>query len=86
MVELLVDVEQLVAQRGKDDAADEGAGQRRIEDVRIFGEPEAQRLAERRRRGQAGQDREHRADAANPIVEVIRVSRAASRGVRDGRS
>ena len=42
-VELFVDVEQLVAKRREDDAADIGARQRRIENVGIFGEPDAQR-------------------------------------------
>ena len=42
-VELLVDVEQLVAERGEHDAADIGARERRIENVRILGEADAQR-------------------------------------------
>ena len=42
-VELLVDVEQLVAERGEHDAADIGACQRRIENVGVFGQPDAQR-------------------------------------------
>ena len=41
--ELLVDVEQLVADRREDDAAHIGARERRVEDVRVFGEPDAQR-------------------------------------------
>ena len=41
-VQLLVDVEQLVADRGEDDAPDIGARQRRIEHVGILGEPDAQ--------------------------------------------
>ena len=44
MFELLVDVEQLVAQRGEHDAADEAAGQRRIEHVGILGQADAQGL------------------------------------------
>ena len=48
-VELLVDVEQLVAQRCEHDAADEGARERRVEHVGVFGEADTQRL---RRRGQ----------------------------------
>ena len=42
--ELLVDVEQLVAERREDDPADEGARQRRVEDVGVLGEADAQRL------------------------------------------
>src|SRR5262249_12581355 len=42
-VELLVDVEQLVAERGKDDAADIGARERRIENIGILGEADPQR-------------------------------------------
>ena len=42
-VQLLVDVEQLVAERGEDDAADIGARQRRIEHVGILGQADAQR-------------------------------------------
>ena len=41
-VQLLVDVEQLVAERGEDDAADIGARQRRVEHVGILGEADAQ--------------------------------------------
>ena len=52
--ELLVDVDQLVAQRGEHDAPDERARERRIEHVRIFGEAEAQRLRLRRRGGERG--------------------------------
>ena len=55
-VELFVDVEQLVAQCGKHDAADEGARQRRIEDVRVFGQAEAQLLGMARR---CGKGRDH---------------------------
>src|SRR5512143_877963 len=43
-VELVVDVEQLVAHRREHDASDEGPRQRRIEDVRILGEADAQGL------------------------------------------
>ncbi|MGY4496699.1 hypothetical protein ACVWYH_000626 [Bradyrhizobium sp. GM24.11] len=42
-VELLVDVEQLVAERGKHDAADIGARHRGIEDIGVLGETDAQR-------------------------------------------
>ena len=41
-LQLLVDVEQLVAQRREDDAADEGARQRRVEHVGILGQADAQ--------------------------------------------
>src|SRR5262245_42114878 len=41
-VELVVDVEQLVADRGEDDAPDIGAAERRIEHVGILGQPDAQ--------------------------------------------
>ena len=40
--ELLVDVEQLVADRGEDDAGGIGAGKRRIEHVGIIAQPDAQ--------------------------------------------
>ena len=42
-VDFLVDVEQLVAERGEDDAPDIGARQRRIENVRILGESDPER-------------------------------------------
>jgi len=42
-VELFIDVEQLVAQRGEHDAADIGARHGRIEHVRILGEADPQR-------------------------------------------
>ena len=41
-VEVLVDVEELVAERGEDDASDIGARERRIEHVRILGKADAQ--------------------------------------------
>ena len=47
-IELLVDVEQLVANRGEHDAPDIGAGERGIEHIRVFGEPDAQRCLSRR--------------------------------------
>ena len=43
-VQLLVDVEQLVAQPGEHDAPYERARHGRVEDVGILGEPDAQRL------------------------------------------
>ena len=42
-VELLVDVEQLVAERGEHDAPDIGARRGRVENVRILGKADAQR-------------------------------------------
>ena len=49
-VQLLVEVEELVAESGEHvDAPDEGARHRRIEDVRVFGEIDAQRLRTSRR-------------------------------------
>ena len=42
-VELFVDVKQLVAESGEDNAANIGAGDAGIEDIRIFGEPDAER-------------------------------------------
>ena len=52
-LQLLVDVEQLVAERREDDAADEGARQRRIEDVGVLGQADAQGLRLRCERRQA---------------------------------
>ena len=43
-IELFVDVEELVAERGKHDSADEGSRQRRVEHVGILGQSEAQGL------------------------------------------
>jgi hypothetical protein len=48
-VQLFVQVEQLVAQAGENDAPDEGARARRIEDVRVLGEADAQGLTVYRR-------------------------------------
>ena len=56
--ELLVDVEQLVAQRREHDAPDERAGERRIEHVGILGEPDAQRLRGRRGRDMSRRQRQ----------------------------
>ena len=52
-VELLVDVEQLVAERGEHDAADIGARERRIENVGVLGKADAQRGLGRGRRRRA---------------------------------
>lgn len=49
---LVIDVEELVAERRKDDAADECPGQRGVQNIRVFGEPDAQCLRRRRRRQQ----------------------------------
>ena len=43
-VELGADIDELVAERGEDDAADIGARQRRVQQVGVFGEPDPQRL------------------------------------------
>ena len=48
-VELLVDVEELVAKRREDDAADIGAGERRVEHVGILGKSDAERRLRARR-------------------------------------
>ena len=53
-VELLVEVEELVAQAGEDDAADEGARQARIEDVEVLGQADTQGLGLRGCGGKAG--------------------------------
>ena len=42
-VELLVDIEQLVAERCEHDAADVGARHGRVEDIGVLGKPNAQR-------------------------------------------
>ena len=42
--QLVVDVDELVAQRREDDAADEGAGAVRVEHVGVFLQADAQRL------------------------------------------
>ena len=50
-VQLLVDVEQLVAQPGEHDAPDIGGGQGRIEHIEVLPQRDPQRLRERRHRG-----------------------------------
>jgi hypothetical protein len=65
--QLLVDVEQLVAQGGEDDPADEGARQRRIEDVGILGEADAQRLRRHRERGGGQQRRAEQGDTGTDV-------------------
>jgi hypothetical protein len=42
-IELFVDVEQLVAERGKNDTPDISARQRRIEDIGVLRKPDAKR-------------------------------------------
>ncbi len=59
-LQILVDVDELVAEAGEDDAADEGARDGRIEDVGILGQADAQiRLSQRgslkRKRGHSRQ-------------------------------
>jgi hypothetical protein len=65
-LQLLVDVEQLVAERREDDAADEGARQCRVEDVGVLGQTDAQRLRLRceRREAECG-DGENTGDQAH---------------------
>ena len=90
--ELDVDVEELVAQRGEDDAPDIGAGERRIEHIRILGEPDAQRRlrrAEADRGGERGRGEqrggETRLFVPLPVMlrKPLRVSGVARRGVWD---
>src|SRR6185312_17359050 len=64
-VEVLVDIEQLVAEGSEHDAPDIGPRERRIEDVGIFGKPDTERgFGERARRGneQHGGDRRQTQD------------------------
>ena len=74
-VELLVDVEQLVAQRREHDAADERARERRIEDVGILGKADAQRLRGRRQRGDGG-------GKARSTAQAVRAQRIGFMAVR----
>ncbi len=62
-VELVVDIEQLVAERGEDDAADIGARESRIEHVRILGKADAQvgLCSSRADRGDRKQQRQRQA-------------------------
>ena len=41
-IQILVDVEQLVAERRKDDASDIGPRERGVEHIRVFGQSDAQ--------------------------------------------
>ena len=68
-VELVVDIEQLVAQRGEHDAADEAACHGRIEDIGVFGQADAQGLCLRAGHKQAGRDGE---DGAQPPAEAVK--------------
>ena len=61
-VELLVDVEQLVADGGEHDATHVGARERGVEHVRVLGKPDAQRRLGQRRAG----DREKRGKRREP--------------------
>src|SRR5262245_41579603 len=69
-VDVLVDVEQLVAQRGEHDAADVGAGQCRIEHVRILGQTNPQRRL--RHDGRTGQEngRNRYTGETKPLHEI----------------
>jgi hypothetical protein len=57
-VELFVDLQQLVAQGAEDHAADEGAGQRRVQHVRVFGQADAQGLRLRGQRAEQQRDQD----------------------------
>ena len=67
-LQLLVDVEQLVAQRREDDAADEGARQRRVEHVGILGEADAQGLRLRRERRRRPSSKRRRGDGRRRVM------------------
>src|SRR5512132_650145 len=69
-VDVLVDVEQLVAQRGEHDAADVGAGQCRIEHVRVLGQTNSQRRLRHDHR--TGQENGHNCytDETKPLHEI----------------
>ena len=81
-VELGVDVEQLVAERGEDDAADIGARQRRIEHVGILGEADTQvgLCRSTAARGERKQQRQRQTakipDHQAPIFSVVSTSMA----------
>ena len=53
-LQLFVDVEELVAKAGEDDAADVGAGEGGVEDVGVFPQGDAQGLRLGRGRGEQG--------------------------------
>ena len=80
-VQLLVDVEELVAERREHDAPDEGPRERRIEHVRILGEADAQRLRLRRDRHTRGQ-RQRNPTANGPVSDAHRclLRRVENRG------
>ncbi len=69
-VELVVDVEQLVAQRGEHDAADVGARQRRIEHVGVLGQADAQRRLRQGRRRTGQQNSRRRNRKTEPVHEI----------------
>ena len=70
-VEPLVDVEELVAERRKCDAADVGTRQRRIEHVGILGQTNAQRgLGHGRRRADEQNGGNRRTDKTKPLHET----------------
>src|SRR6185503_20203676 len=81
-VQLLVDVEQLVAERREYDAADERARKRGIEHIGIFGKTDAQRLRVRGER-ESGAEKECKCGAGgkNSHVQLLQVLVAARRRV-----
>ena len=89
-VELLVDVEELVAERREDDASDIGAGERRVEHVGILGKPDAQRRLRARQSdgGRERRGREERGGEASshvplPVLFPNCVIPEARRAIRD---
>ena len=85
-VELLVDIEQLVAQGGEDDAPDEGSRQRRVEHVGVFGQSHAQCLRRHDSRNSNQQTGQYGADCrlhtSTSWIGVERISESS--GVQSG--
>ena len=80
-VELLVDVEELVAQGREDDASDIGAGERRVEHVGILGKSDAERRLRarqsdgcRERRGREERGGEASSHVPLPVLFLTTVS------------
>src|SRR5689334_5438847 len=80
-VELFVDVEQLVAESCEHDAAHIGAGHRRVEDVRVLGEPDPQRglglngCAERQQQRRRGDCQTKDFHCCHPLIHHYAVGR-----------
>src|SRR5690606_35536046 len=84
-IQLRVDVDQLVAERGEDNAANEGARPMRVEHVRIFLEADAELLGRSRRNRQDSTGKQSRYSYSHASSPYYRLCEKRRRRLPFGR-